>query len=452
VTFDTCPISNLKLQVVPSLAAHPLRQLMQAGVRCTISTDDPLVFANRVSDEYLALANKSGFTRAELAQLARNGWAVADVPAAGPTEVARGNRPARNGDGRVIHPPIPVTEQTYTIPPNVRRNRADKILARAFPEHSRVAFHRSFDAGLVKMAGKPIPRDQEVVGGMEITFGFPDLIPSGVRAVEIPLEVIFEDKHMLAVNKAAGMVVHPGAGTRDDTLVHALLAHCKGKLSGVGGVERPGIVHRLDRETSGVILVAKSDLAHRGLAEQFKERELQKEYLTLVSGAPGLLSGSMKKAIGRNQQHRHKMTAIDEEDESGRGRDAHTDWAVVESFGKIATLMRCTIHTGRTHQDPRAHEGAWSRGARRRDLRLEARSAPAEATGAGDAACGAHRRDAPDLGQSDGPEGAVARGFRGAARAVARNHPQRQKKKIIAAEPVKRKGKPVPPPAHVREG
>ena len=129
--------------------------------------------------------------------------------------------------------------------------------------------------------------------------------------MEIPLEVSFEDKHMLAINKAAGMVVHPGAGTRDDTLVHALLAHCKGKLSGVGGVERPGIVHRLDRETSGVILVAKSDLAHRGLAEQFKERELQKEYLTLVTGAPGLLSGSMKKAIGRNQQHRHKMTAID---------------------------------------------------------------------------------------------------------------------------------------------
>ena len=209
----------------------------------------------------------------------------------------------------MIRPPKSVTEQIYTIPPTIRRNRADKILARAFPEHSRVAFHRSFDAGLVRMAGKPIPRDQEVAGGMEISFAFPDLIPSGVRAVEIPLEVIFEDKHMLAINKAAGMVVHPGAGTRDDTLVHALLAHCKGKLSGVGGVERPGIVHRLDRETSGVILVAKSDLAHRGLAEQFKERELQKEYLTLVTGAPGLLSGSMKKAIGRNQQHRHKMTA-----------------------------------------------------------------------------------------------------------------------------------------------
>jgi len=121
----------------------------------------------------------------------------------------------------VTYPPIPVTEQTYTIPPTVRRNRADKILARAFPEHSRVAFHRSFDAGLVKIAGKPIPRDQEVVGGMEISFAFPDLIPSGVRAVEISLQVIFEDKHMLAINKAAGMVVHPGAGTRDDTLVHA---------------------------------------------------------------------------------------------------------------------------------------------------------------------------------------------------------------------------------------
>jgi 23S rRNA pseudouridine1911/1915/1917 synthase len=129
--------------------------------------------------------------------------------------------------------------------------------------------------------------------------------------------------------------------------VHALLAHCKGGLSGIGGVERPGIVHRLDRETSGVILVAKTDAAHRGLSQQFSERALQKEYLALVAGAPGLLSGSVKKAIGRNRQHRHKMAAFEE---GHGGRDAHTDWEVVERFGDLATLVRCTIHTGRTHQ------------------------------------------------------------------------------------------------------
>jgi 23S rRNA pseudouridine1911/1915/1917 synthase len=225
--------------------------------------------------------------------------------------------------------------------------RADKILSRAFPEHSRVAFQRAFDAGLVRLRGGAIKRDASVVGGDELEFEFPDVKPAELRAVDIPLDVIFEDKHMLAINKPAGMVVHPGAATEEDTLVHALLAHCAGSLSGVGGVERPGIVHRLDRETSGIILVAKNDVAHRGLAEQFAERSLQKEYLALVSGAPGLLSGSIRKSIGRNKQHRHKMAVV--EDEEG-GKEAHTDWEVVESFGKIATLLRCTIHTGRTHQ------------------------------------------------------------------------------------------------------
>ena len=229
----------------------------------------------------------------------------------------------------------------------MRRIRADKALAIGFPDHSRVALQRSFDAGLVSVAGKPIKRDHRVKGGDEIAFSMPEAVPSELKAVEIPLEVLFEDKHLLAINKAAGMIVHPGAGTGEDTLVHALLAHCKGTLSGVGGVERPGIVHRLDRETSGVMLVAKSDKAHRGLAAQFSERSLKKEYLALVAGVPPLLSGSIKKPIGRNPNHRHKMAVV--ETEAG-GRDAHTDWEVVEKFGKVAALVRCLIHTGRTHQ------------------------------------------------------------------------------------------------------
>ena len=190
-----------------------------------------------------------------------------------------------------------MTEQIHTVPLPTRHARADKELARAFPEHSRVAFQRSFDSGLVLHDSKPIPRDYKVTGGMTVTFSFPDTKPAELKAVAIPLDVLYEDKHLLALNKAAGMVVHPGAGTGEDTLVHALLAHCKGSLSGIGGVERPGIVHRLDRETSGVILVAKNDKAHRGLAEQFSDRTVLKEYLALVSGAPELLSGSIKKAI-----------------------------------------------------------------------------------------------------------------------------------------------------------
>lgn len=236
---------------------------------------------------------------------------------------------------------------SYTVLPGIHRARADKILAIAFPEHSRVALQRSFDAGLVRLGGQPITRDRAVSEGDRLEFAFPETRPTDLRAVKIPLEVIYEDKQMLVVNKPAGMVVHPGAGTTEDTLVHALLAHCKGGLSGIGGVERPGIVHRLDRETSGIILVAKNDAAHRGLSEQFAERSLQKEYLALVAGAPSLLSGSVRKAIGRNKQQRHKMAVVEEED---GGRDAHTDWEVVERFGSIATLMRCTIHTGRTHQ------------------------------------------------------------------------------------------------------
>jgi 23S rRNA pseudouridine1911/1915/1917 synthase len=236
---------------------------------------------------------------------------------------------------------------TYTVPPGNRRARADKVLAAAFPEHSRVAFHRAFAAGNVTREGVALVRDATVAAGDVITFAFPDAAPAELRPVDIPLEVIFEDKHLLAINKAAGMVVHPGVATGEDTLVHALLAHCAGTLSGVGGVERPGIVHRLDRETSGLILVAKNDQAHRGLAAQFAERTLRKEYLALVAGAPALVSGSIRKPIGRNKQHRHKMGII--EIEQG-GRDAHTDWEVVERFGELATLVRCTLHTGRTHQ------------------------------------------------------------------------------------------------------
>jgi 23S rRNA pseudouridine1911/1915/1917 synthase len=236
---------------------------------------------------------------------------------------------------------------SYVVLPGVRRARADKILATAFQEHSRVAFQRSFDNGLVRMGGQPITRDHAVSEGDVLEFSFPEARPAGLRAVNIPLEIVYEDRHLLAINKPAGMVVHPGAGTAEDTLVHALLAHCKGSLSGVGGVERPGIVHRLDRETSGIILAAKTDAAHRGLSAQFAGRTLQKEYLALVAGAPALLSGSIRKAIGRNKQHRHKMAVVDAEQ---GGREAHTDWEVAERFGDLATLIRCTIHTGRTHQ------------------------------------------------------------------------------------------------------
>ena len=127
--------------------------------------------------------------------------------------------------------------QTYTVPEGIRRLRADKALAIAFPEHSRTALQRAFDLGRVILRGAVIKRDQSVTGGDVMEFSFPDVVPAELKAVDIPLDVLFEDKHMLAVNKAAGMIVHPGAATGEDTLVHALLSHCADSLSGIGGVK-----------------------------------------------------------------------------------------------------------------------------------------------------------------------------------------------------------------------
>lgn len=232
----------------------------------------------------------------------------------------------------------------YTVPPEFRRVRADKALAKAFPGHSRAALQRAFDAGLVRRNAVVITKSDEVRAGDRVEFCLPEVVPAGLRAVAIPLDVLYEDEHLLAVNKAAGMVVHPGVGTGEDTLVHALLAHCAGGLSGVGGVERPGIVHRLDKETSGVLLVAKSDPAHRGLSEQFAGRHLRKEYLALISGVPRLRCGAIERAIARHPVHRERMTVGE------GGRPARTDWEVVEIFGEKAALVRCRIHSGRTHQ------------------------------------------------------------------------------------------------------
>ena len=234
--------------------------------------------------------------------------------------------------------------RSYIVPPHIRRARADKVLAGAFPEHSRAALQRAFEAGLVRCGGKIIAKSDAVKTGDTLEFALPEITPAELKPVAIPLDVLYEDEHLLAINKAAGMVVHPGVGTGEDTLVHALLAHCAGGLSGVGGVERPGIVHRLDKETSGVLLAAKSDAAHRGLSEQFAGRHLRKEYLALVSGVPRLLSGTIERAISRHPVHRERMTV------GVGGRPARTDWEIVEAYGDKAALVRCRIYSGRTHQ------------------------------------------------------------------------------------------------------
>ena len=233
---------------------------------------------------------------------------------------------------------------TYIIPDTIRRERADKVLAQAFPGYSRAAFQRALEAGLVKVDGAIIAQDVEVKAGQVVEFSFPETKQTELKPLDIPLDVIFEDKHLIVLNKPAGMVVHPGIGTGEDTMVHALLAHCAGELSGIGGVERPGIVHRLDKETTGLLVVAKHDAAHRALADQFASRTLRKEYVALVSGVPKTDSGSIDRSISRHPVHRHRMTTGE------GGRPSRTDWTVEMKFGELAALVRCRIHTGRTHQ------------------------------------------------------------------------------------------------------
>lgn len=235
---------------------------------------------------------------------------------------------------------------TWDVPEGTGDMRADKVLVGAFPAHSRAGLQRLFAEGLVRRSGAALSKSDRVREGEQLVITFPAPRPADLEPVEMELDVLLEDPFLLVLNKPAGLTVHPGAGTREDTLVHGLLAHCRGQLSGIGGVERPGIVHRLDRETSGVLVVAKSDAAHRGLAEQFAGRSLRKEYLALVRGIPDTDSGRIDAAISRHPTQRHRMTT----GEGGKARASRTDWTVERRFEGGFSLLRCRIHTGRTHQ------------------------------------------------------------------------------------------------------
>ncbi|RYE65446.1 MAG: RluA family pseudouridine synthase, partial [Oxalobacteraceae bacterium] len=158
---------------------------------------------------------------------------------------------------------------------------------------------------------------------------------------------VYEDDHLIVIDKPAGLVVHPGAGNHDGTLVNALLYHCRGQLSGIGGVARPGIVHRIDKDTSGLLVVAKSDAAHIGLAEQFADHSIERAYLAVVAGHPKALSGTIDARVGRSDNNRTKMAVL--RDDSTRGKHAVTHYKVLEMLANCA-LVECRLETGRTHQ------------------------------------------------------------------------------------------------------
>lgn len=221
--------------------------------------------------------------------------------------------------------------------------RLDLWLKNCFPEHSRSMLQRLIHEGRVRLDGQVCTPKSQIRKGALIEIEFPPPELSALQPEAIPLNILFEDEHLLVLNKPAGVVVHPGAGHAIHTLVHALLYHCQGQLSGVGGVQRPGIIHRLDKDTSGCMVVAKSDQVHRKLASCFQSCSVEKIYLALVWGKPRMLSGKIDKPIGRHPIHRQRMSI------QANGRSALTNWKVVKTFTDF-TLLECKIHTGRTHQ------------------------------------------------------------------------------------------------------
>ncbi|MDQ8194358.1 RluA family pseudouridine synthase [Coraliomargarita sp. SDUM461004] len=233
----------------------------------------------------------------------------------------------------------------FTVPAGATAGRADKIFASEFDDISRARLQKAFDAGQVTFDGVTIDKRFKVnrEGILRAVLEEPTFDVSPV-AVDLPLDIIYEDESILVVNKAAGMIVHPGSGTGDNTLVHALLHHCGENLSMIGAPNRPGIVHRLDKETSGLIIIAKNDTAHHKLVAEFSERRTYKRYTALVFGHPKVSRGSVKEPIGRHPVMRTRMAVVHS------GKSAHTDWKVEARYGHKVTRMSCVIHTGRTHQ------------------------------------------------------------------------------------------------------
>lgn len=220
--------------------------------------------------------------------------------------------------------------------------RTDKVLAEKLGL-SRTRLQALWAEGRVEAGGLRLKVGGTPTPGQQVTVAVPAPAAAEVRAEDLPLDILYEDQDLIVVNKAPGMVVHPGAGHHEGTLVGALLFHCAGRLSGIGGVARPGIVHRLDRETSGVLVAAKHDAAHQALARQFKDRTLEKTYLAFVCGTPRVRSGTWDGPIRRHPQHRQKMAV------APGGRTSRTDYQVRQAWGR-ASLLELVLHTGRTHQ------------------------------------------------------------------------------------------------------
>jgi 23S rRNA pseudouridine1911/1915/1917 synthase len=235
------------------------------------------------------------------------------------------------------------TRIEFVVTKDDAKLRLDQLLVRRLPEYSRSRLQQLIRRGFVRL-NKELARPSHLVRyGDQIELVKPPVEKLEIRPESILLDVIFEDDDLIVINKPAGLVVHPGAGYREHTLVNALLGHCA-TLSGIGGKERPGIVHRLDKETSGCLVVAKNDMAHRELSRQFAARTVEKVYLALVAGKLRKPLGVIEEKIGRHPIHRQRMSAT-----TLRGRAAKTEYRVIRSSDR-ASLIECRLHSGRTHQ------------------------------------------------------------------------------------------------------
>ncbi|MFC4291948.1 RluA family pseudouridine synthase [Sphingorhabdus arenilitoris] len=224
--------------------------------------------------------------------------------------------------------------------------RLDRELALALPEYSRARLQALIAGGALCVDGQIVTDgSSKKYADRPFTLTLPPARPDRAAPQDIDIPIVYEDDHLLVVNKPAGLVVHPSAGHADGTLVNALLHHCKGSLSGIGGVERPGIVHRIDKDTSGLLVVAKTDAAHEGLAKLFATHDIDRRYFAIVKNIPAPPAGVIRTQIGRAPHDRKKMAVLPE----GKGRHAVTHFKMEEALDKCA-LVSCRLETGRTHQ------------------------------------------------------------------------------------------------------
>lgn len=240
---------------------------------------------------------------------------------------------------------IPLDTKTLIVEDDAAGERLDKFLSSRLPEFSRSRIQALLAQGMVTLAGNVISDASQKVKPTQIfQLTIPEAVPTHMVAQDIALDVIYEDKDLLVINKQAGLTVHPAPGHPDNTLVNALLAHCGESLSGIGGVSRPGIVHRIDKDTSGLLVVAKHDVAHNALSAQLADRTLSRTYQAVCWGTPTPAKGTITGNIGRSISNRQKMALL----KTG-GKPAVTHYTALEDF-TLASLVECKLESGRTHQ------------------------------------------------------------------------------------------------------